>query len=66
MLNKSKLIPPTEKEEAAINSGIDADPDTWEATKKEFSLMRPAAEVLPEVVENYRNNRGRYPKDNPW
>jgi len=29
MLNKSKLIPPTEKEEAAINSGIDADPDTW-------------------------------------
>ena len=66
MLKKSKLIPPTEKEEAAINSGIDADPDTWEATEKEFSQMRPAAEVLPEVVENYINNRGRYPKDNPW
>ena len=34
MKKKSKLIPPTEKEEVAINTGIDADPDTWEATKK--------------------------------
>ena len=65
MLNKSKLIPPTEKEEAAINSGIDTDPDTWEATEKEFSQMRTAAEVLPEVVENYRKNRGRPFKENP-
>jgi hypothetical protein len=42
MLNKLKLIPPTEKEEAAINTGISADPDTWEATEKEFSQMRTA------------------------
>ena len=65
MLKQSKLIPPTEKEEAAINAGIAADSDTWEATDNDFSRMRPAVETLPEVVENYRKNRGRPPKENP-
>ncbi len=65
MLKKSKLIPPTEKEEATINAGIAADSDTWEATENDFSRMRPAVESLPEMVEKNRKNRGRPPKENP-
>lgn len=36
--------------------------DIPEVTGKDFSRMRPAAKVLPEVVAAYRRSRGRPPK----
>ena len=41
-------------EEAAIQAGIAADPDTWELTEDDFARMRPAGEVHPEFVESWR------------
>ncbi len=46
-------------EEAAINAGIAADPDTWELTKEDFAQMRPASEVHPEFVARWRRTRGK-------
>ena len=46
-------------EEAAINAGIAADPDTWELTTEDFAQMRPASEVHPEFVERWRRTRGK-------
>ncbi len=40
---------PTDEEEAEINAGIAADPDTYELTDDDFKRMRPASEVLPEL-----------------
>ena len=41
-------------EEAAIQAGIAADPDTWELTEDDFARMRPAGEVHAEFVESWR------------
>ena len=35
------FIIPTPKEDAAINAGIAADPDTWELSDAEFAQLRP-------------------------
>ena len=43
-------------EEAAINAGIEADPDTVRLTPEWFREARPAAEVLPDLVESYRRS----------
>ena len=40
-------------EEAAIQAGIAADPDTWELTEDDFARMRPANEVHAEFVESW-------------
>lgn len=37
-----KLIPPTEEEDAIIQAGIDADPDTYEPSDEEFKQARRA------------------------
>ena len=44
-------------EEVAINAGIAADPDTWELTPEEMAQARPAAEVVPHIVEAYRRGK---------
>ena len=42
--------------------------DDWNAvdspawSKKDFAQARPAREVVPHIVENYRRTRGRPPK----
>ncbi len=56
---KTKPIRPTAKENARINAGIAADPDTWELTEADFAKMRPASEAHPEIVEAYRRSRGK-------
>ena len=42
--------------EAAIDAGIAADPE-WGPEEMEMSGARPAAEVLPDLVESYRRSR---------
>jgi uncharacterized protein (DUF4415 family) len=39
---KPRTIVPTRKEDAAINAGIAADPDTYELPAKEFAELQPA------------------------
>ena len=46
-------------EEAAINAGIAADPDTFEADAEWFKEARPARETHPHIVERYRRTRGK-------
>jgi uncharacterized protein (DUF4415 family) len=40
MSNKRKLIMPTEADDAAIQKGIDADPDTYELSEPEFKQLK--------------------------
>ena len=44
---KPGTIWPTPEEEAAINAGIAADPDTFELDAEWFAKARPAVEVDP-------------------
>lgn len=58
--SKSGLIIPTDEEDAAINTGIAADPDNPEWTEEFFKHARPASEVLPpEVFAKLVALRGR-------
>ncbi len=54
-----EVIYPTPEEEALIQAGIAADPDTWELTPEEIRRMRPASEVVPHIVERHRRARGK-------
>lgn len=40
MSNKRKLVMPTPEEDAAINAGIAADPDTYELGAEEFKRLK--------------------------
>ncbi len=55
---KQEIIYPTPEEDAAIATGIAADPDTIELTTEEIRRMRPASEVVPHIVERHRRARG--------
>ena len=46
-------------EEAAINAGIEADPDTFELDEEWFKKARPASEVVPDIVERYQRLQER-------
>ena len=48
---KPGTIIPDPEEEAAINAGIAADPDAFEADAEWFAKARPAIEVDPEFVK---------------
>ncbi len=56
---KPTHISPTSEEEAAINAGIAADPDTFELDEEWFKRARPAIEVVPHIVERWRRTRGK-------
>ena len=53
---------PTDEEEEEINLGIALDPDAPELREEWFARARPAAEVVPHIVEEYRRTRGKQQK----
>lgn len=53
---------PTDEEEAEINRGIAGDPDAPELDDKWFATARPAIEVVPHIVEEFRRTRGKQKK----
>ena len=60
---KTRFYRNTPEEEAAIQRGIDQDPDNPEQTAEDFARFRPAAEVFPEIVADYlRRTRGAQKK----
>ena len=44
-------------EDAAINAGIAADPDTIELDEEWFKEARPAIEAIPDIVERYQHSQ---------
>ena len=56
---KPGTIFPKPDEEAEINAGIAADPDTFELDEAWFARARPAREVMPEMVERWEKARAR-------
>jgi uncharacterized protein (DUF4415 family) len=55
-----KLYVPTPEEDAEINAGIAADPDSPELGDEFFAKARPASEVLGEdFVQAMKRGRGR-------
>src|SRR5712692_7668338 len=53
-----QLATMTEEEEAEITAGALSDPDNPPWPDEKLSRMRPAIEVIPEVVAAYRRRRG--------
>ena len=56
---KPDTIVPTPEDDAAINAGIAADPDTQELDDAWFARAQPASVVDAELVERVRRGRGR-------
>jgi uncharacterized protein (DUF4415 family) len=49
-----KILLPTDEEEAQINAGILSDADSFELSPQALAALRPAAKVVPEIVEAYQ------------
>jgi uncharacterized protein (DUF4415 family) len=49
----------TDEEDAEIRAGIALDPDACEITEEMWARMRPASEVVPDIVAAYRRSRGK-------
>src|SRR5215467_12380718 len=54
-----QLATMTDEEDAEIRAGIAQDPDAFHLTDEMWARMRPASEVMPDIVEAYRRSRGR-------
>lgn len=54
------IILPTLEEDAEINRGIAADPDTYEPSNAEFKTLRPFSEVM---AERQLQRKGRTPQE---
>ena len=49
---KPRTIIPTNEEDAAINAGIKADPDTYELSEEAFKNLRPIGRPKAEVTKD--------------
>ena len=56
---KPDHISPTDEEEEQINAGIALDPDNPELTDEDVARMRPAIEVVPEIVAWHHAEQAR-------
>ena len=56
------MKPHSAETEAAIQAGIAQDPDNPEWTAEDFARARPAAEVVPDLVNAWRRTRGAQKK----
>lgn len=54
---KPGTIWPVPEEEEEIRRGIALAPDNPELTDEDFARMRPAVEVVPEIVKAYREGK---------
>ncbi|HUN39480.1 MAG TPA: BrnA antitoxin family protein [Acetobacteraceae bacterium] len=54
-----RLILPTSEEDAEIQRGIEADPDTWEVTEADLPNLRPARAADPAIAAEYLRTRGK-------
>jgi uncharacterized protein (DUF4415 family) len=61
-MQRKKVPPLTDEEEAEIQRTLAEDPDDYEATDEEIAQARPFPEVFPELAESIRRSRGRPPK----
>ena len=55
---KANDAPLTPEENAAVKAGIADDPDTFELDDEWFARAKPAAEVVPHLVQTYRRDLG--------
>ena len=46
-------------DETAVNVGIARDPDAQEWTVEDFSIVRPAIDIVPHIVEEHRRTLGK-------
>ena len=54
-----KVIIPSLEEDAEIDASMGDDPDDAEWTDEDFANARPASEIHPELVERWRESRGK-------
>ncbi|SRR5258707_4483908 len=54
-----QLAEMTDEEDAEIRRGIARDPDAMEITDEMWARMRPASEVHPDIVADWRRTRGK-------
>ena len=62
MKRKAAPSPRDDEEEAAIQRGIDQDPDNPEWTDEDWARARPTREVFPDLVEAWHRSRGKQKK----
>ena len=61
-----QLATTTDAEDAEIRAGIAQDPDAFQLTDEMWARMRPATEVVPEIVEGPALSGTPLPTERPY